>query len=87
MVIAILLGCVMSPSVWVDEDARSGDGLRAVAQGSVARSAGCCGSWVAGWLCVGRVVGELRPVGVGVGCPEAVGVWCAEGELWVSRTC
>ena len=74
VVIAIRLDCVMSPSVWVGEDARSGGWLCLVAGESVARSAGCCGSWVAGWICVGKVVGELRPVGVGVDWPEAVGV-------------
>ena len=36
---------------------------------------------------VGRVVGELHPVGVGVGCLDSVGVGWYEEALWVSRRC
>ena len=42
--------------------------------------------WARSWGSV-RVVGELHPVGVGVGCLDSVGVGWYEGALWVSRRC
>ena len=42
--------------------------------------------WARSWASVG-MVGELRPVGVGEGCLDSVGVGWYEGALWVSRRC
>jgi hypothetical protein len=67
---------------------RSGPVVTAVRLGcaeSVLFAIGSVG-WARSWKSV-RVVGELRPVGVGVGCLDSVGVGWYEGSLWVSRRC
>ena len=68
-------------SVWVGDDVWPEGILVSAVEVSTAESAVWSGSLASGWGCVGRLVGELRPVGVGMGCPEALGVGCAEGAL------
>ena len=81
VVIAARLGCIMSPwSVWDGDDVLA-EVISALAVGVfVAGSTVWAGSLDSWRGCVGGLVGELRPVGVGVGCPDAVGVAWTEGH-------
>ena len=82
VVIATRVGCIRSPwSVWVGDDVWPEGILVSAVEVSTAGSAVWSGSLASGWVSVGRLVGELRPVGVGMECPEALGVGCAEGAL------